>query len=126
MSDIGNHDGSESAGSEDSQLQQAGQASWRWPQRHLKAQPHPHAQQVEVSELGRRLRDLSELHASGALTDEKFAAAKARVLGQPELVRAPFGHPVSGPGSIAQPASAGTQKTQPHPPTRSAGLQGHP
>jgi hypothetical protein len=30
---------------------------------------------------GRRLASLAELHASGALTDEEFAAAKAKALG---------------------------------------------
>jgi hypothetical protein len=30
-----------------------------------------------------RLRQLGELHASGALTDDEFATAKAQVLGEP-------------------------------------------
>jgi hypothetical protein len=32
-----------------------------------------------------RLRDLAQLHADGTLSDDEFAAAKARVLGTPPL-----------------------------------------
>jgi hypothetical protein len=32
-------------------------------------------------ELAVRLKELAELHASGSLTDEEFAAAKAKLLG---------------------------------------------
>jgi hypothetical protein len=38
-------------------------------------QPAPAADQVQ------RLQELTTLHSSGALTDEEFAAAKAKVLG---------------------------------------------
>jgi hypothetical protein len=40
------------------------------------AQPAPPA----VPDLAARLRDLADLHATGALTDEEFAAAKAKLI----------------------------------------------
>jgi hypothetical protein len=36
---------------------------------------------VSEADMTARLRDLGQLHADGALSDEEFAAAKARVLG---------------------------------------------
>lgn len=39
---------------------------------------------MDQPELVRRLKELSELHAKGAITDDEFSAAKARVLGELE------------------------------------------
>lgn len=44
----------------------------------------PGAQSVPPAtrpDLAAQLRDLAEMHASGALSDEEFAAAKSRLLG---------------------------------------------
>jgi hypothetical protein len=38
---------------------------------------------MEQSEFVRRLKDLSELHANGVLTDEEFGVAKEKFLGEP-------------------------------------------
>jgi hypothetical protein len=37
-----------------------------------------------ATDLVATLKDLGELHQSGALTDDEFAAAKARLLAQPD------------------------------------------
>jgi hypothetical protein len=41
----------------------------------------PGTQPAPSPELTARLKELSELHAAGSLTDEEFTAAKARLLG---------------------------------------------
>jgi hypothetical protein len=40
----------------------------------------PQASGAGSAELSARLRELADLHAAGALTDEEFAAAKAKLL----------------------------------------------
>jgi hypothetical protein len=41
----------------------------------------PTGQQADVPDLTGKLKDLADLHASGALTDDEFAAAKSRLIG---------------------------------------------
>lgn len=43
--------------------------------------PSPAVPQASSPDLAGRFKELADLHASGALTDEEFAAAKARLLG---------------------------------------------
>jgi hypothetical protein len=57
----------------------AGRASRRPSDSSAPAQPVP-VEGSESSQLTSRLRELTDLHASGALTDDEFAAAKARLL----------------------------------------------
>ncbi len=45
-----------------------------------KAPPEPAGTPVRSADLTSRLRELSDLHAAGSLTDEEFAAAKAKLL----------------------------------------------
>jgi hypothetical protein len=55
----------------------AGRASKRLPEPALPAQASP----VADSDLAAKLKELTEMHASGALSDEEFSAAKSRLLG---------------------------------------------
>ena len=55
----------------------AGRASKGSPQAGQAASPSPQAAPPDVAA---RLRELADLHASGSLTDEEFAAAKAKLL----------------------------------------------
>ncbi len=48
------------------------------PQPQAYAAPAPPAQEADPIE---RLKELGQLHESGVLTDEEFAAAKAKILG---------------------------------------------
>jgi hypothetical protein len=57
----------------------AGRASKRSAQPAIPAQPEL-AGGPESSDLTARLQELAGLHASGALTDAEFAAAKAKLL----------------------------------------------
>jgi hypothetical protein len=57
----------------------------RWSQQAQEEQPQP-AAAAPVADAGGgdvsgQLQELASMHASGALSDEEFAAAKARVLG---------------------------------------------
>jgi hypothetical protein len=47
------------------------------PQEEYEAAPPPPAPASDADQL----QELAQLHASGALTDEEFAAAKAKILG---------------------------------------------
>lgn len=53
---------------------------WLDAQRLARTSAAPRSRELPEANLTSQLRDLAELHASGALTDEEFAAAKARVL----------------------------------------------
>jgi hypothetical protein len=57
----------------------AGRASRRPSESNAPAQPGS-AGGSESSQLTARLQELADLHATGALTDEEFAAAKAKLL----------------------------------------------
>jgi hypothetical protein len=57
----------------------AGRASRRPSESSAPAQPVS-AEESESSQLTGRLQELTDLHATGALTDEEFAAAKAKLL----------------------------------------------
>jgi hypothetical protein len=57
----------------------AGRASRRPSESAAPAQPGS-AGGSESSQLTARLQELTDLHATGALTDEEFAAAKAKLL----------------------------------------------
>lgn len=46
-----------------------------------KKTPPPPTQAEAAAELTAKLKELSDLHASGALTDREFAAAKSKLLG---------------------------------------------
>lgn len=48
------------------------------PQQAYAAPPPPPAQEADPIE---RLKELGQLHESGVLTDQEFAAAKAKILG---------------------------------------------
>jgi Short C-terminal domain len=63
------------------QLQQAYSATHQVPQ-YAPADAPP----AEPDDPIARLKELAALHGSGALTDDEFAAAKARVLGPDETV----------------------------------------
>ncbi|MGD0120938.1 MAG: SHOCT domain-containing protein [Candidatus Limnocylindrales bacterium] len=41
----------------------------------------PAGQPAAATDLTAKLKELADLHASGALTDEEFAAAKSRLIG---------------------------------------------
>ena len=47
------------------------------PQQYAPPAPAPTAQDEQIA----KLQDLAQLHAQGVLSDEEFAAAKARILG---------------------------------------------
>ena len=56
----------------------------RWSQQDAYAQPayaEPPAQEAPADDSVAKLKELGELHASGVLSDEEFAAAKAKLLG---------------------------------------------
>lgn len=57
---------------------------------------------MDESGLVRQLKELSELHATGAITDEEFVAAKAALLGGPRP-----GAASPGPGPVPKVASGG-------------------
>jgi Short C-terminal domain len=50
------------------------------PPEQYEAAPAPPPAEAPASEMD-QLQQLAELHASGALTDDEFAAAKAKILG---------------------------------------------
>jgi hypothetical protein len=43
--------------------------------------PGPEGRPAAAPDLAERLKELADLHASGALTDEEFAAAKSKLIG---------------------------------------------
>ena len=45
------------------------------------AAPAPADQSTAAPDLAEKLKEVADLHASGALTDEEFAAAKAKLIG---------------------------------------------
>jgi hypothetical protein len=64
--------------------QQAQQQAQYDQQQAQYAEPEPQqviVQQAPPADLSAQLQNLAQLHASGALTDEEYAAAKAQVLG---------------------------------------------
>jgi hypothetical protein len=53
----------------------------RWAQQDTQAYGAPQAQPAAAAAPVDQLRELGELHQSGVLTDEEFAAQKAKLLG---------------------------------------------
>jgi hypothetical protein len=56
------------------------QQRWEQEQQQLAAQAPPPAAAPQEDPMA-RLKELGELHQSGVLTDEEFAAAKSKILG---------------------------------------------
>jgi membrane protease subunit (stomatin/prohibitin family) len=54
------------------------QQQWEEQQQQTAAQAHAATPQADTMD---KLKELGELHQSGVLTDEEFAAAKAKILG---------------------------------------------
>jgi hypothetical protein len=63
------------------ELQEKFRATRRVPPPRPASTTSPAAGPGPEADVTTRLRDLGQLHAEGALSDEEFAAAKARVLG---------------------------------------------
>ncbi|GAA4448375.1 SHOCT domain-containing protein [Phytohabitans houttuyneae] len=61
--------------------QQAAQEEAARQAAHEQRQPQQSAPPPAPSDLAGKLQQLADLHASGALTDQEYAAAKAQVLG---------------------------------------------
>jgi hypothetical protein len=72
---------------------------------------------MSESELARRLQELSDLYAKGAITAEEFAAAKATVLAQPDRSATPSATVSDRPGGVT-----GTPRRRQPP---GSGLSGH-
>lgn len=60
---------------------QANRWAQQQPQQEYYEEPAPQAAAPPAADPIAQLKDLGELHASGVLTDEEFAAQKAKILG---------------------------------------------
>jgi hypothetical protein len=69
------------AGAVSSRQQQRAQQRYEEQQREAAPAPAPAPAAPAADDLVSQLQRLGDLHASGALTEDEFAAAKARLLG---------------------------------------------
>lgn len=80
---VRHHQDQKYANQQQAQYDQQAQQQAQYDQQQY-AEPEPQqviVQQAPPADLSTQLQNLAQLHASGALTDEEYAAAKAQLLG---------------------------------------------